>query len=74
MVRVVIAANQHAINIPEGISLLELVKIDKSKTHVLTNKKRRAIQVKKNKIYNPATLKKQLSHYDFDDLTRKIKA
>lgn len=64
----------HTKKILEGIPLLELVKIDKSKTRVLTNKERRTIQVKKNKIYNPATLKKQLSHYDFDDLTRKINA
>lgn len=30
------------------------------------------IQVKKSKIYNPTTLKNQLNHLDFDDLTMKI--
>lgn len=72
MVGVVITTNPQAVNIPKGIPLTELVKIDKSKTQVLTNKERRAIHVKKNKIYNPAILKKQWDPIFFNQLTSKI--
>lgn len=32
----------------------------------------RDLQIKKNKIYNPKTLKKQLNHHDFEDPMRKL--
>lgn len=72
MAEVIVATDQQEIDIPEGILLIELVKIDMSKTRILTNKGMGAIQVKKNKIFNPGTLKKQWDPISFDELNRKI--
>lgn len=72
MAGVTIATDQCPINIPQCIRVSELVKINKARTHQLSNTEQRVIQVKKNKIYNPTTLKKQMNLYNFDDLTRKI--
>lgn len=44
----------------------------KSNILPLKNEKLRAFHVKKNKIYNPSTLKKQINPHFFEDLTRKL--
>lgn len=72
MVGVSIAADQFVVNIPEGLPVSELVKIMKASIRALNNEELRAMQVKKNQIYNPKTLKRQLNHHNFEDLTRKL--
>lgn len=58
MVGVVIVADQSIVDILEGIPIFELVKIIKASIRSLSNKESRAMHVRKNKVYNPLTLKK----------------
>lgn len=72
MARVVIAQNQEIQNIPEGVPLAELATIAKSNSCALTNIEKRAQTVKKNKVFNPNTLKKSWDAFTYNQLTSKL--
>lgn len=59
-------------NIPEGIPVLEFVRIVKATNHPLKNEELRVMHVRKNEVYNPQTLKKQINPYDFESLIKKL--
>lgn len=58
MAGVIVAANQGGQDIPEGLLISELLHIIKGTICPLSNETIRVMQVRKNKIYNPSTLKK----------------
>lgn len=72
MAGVVVAGNQEAQSILEGVPLAELVTIAKSNIRVLTNIETRAQTVKKNKVFNPRTLKKSWDHWVYNQLATKL--
>lgn len=69
-VRIVI--DQQSVNILEEISLSKIVTIVRTHSHAFTDEELRASHVKKNKIFNLTTSKKQWDPLTYDQLATKI--